>query len=108
VVPGAGTAPEDVATISACLLFGSQAVAPRLPHEQVEAFAADQDVDEPSRTPPFLTLEVRTPLSRDPPSVYIPMMATTIALFALIPLPLDVVLLVWVYKRRDDDPEWRR
>jgi hypothetical protein len=35
-------------------------------------------------------------------------MATLIALFALIPLVLVIVAVAWWYRRRDDEPEWRR
>jgi hypothetical protein len=35
-------------------------------------------------------------------------MATVIALFALIPLLLVLLVVAWVYHRRDDEPEWRR
>jgi hypothetical protein len=35
-------------------------------------------------------------------------MTTVIALFALIPLALVSVAVAWWYRRRDDEPEWRR
>jgi hypothetical protein len=34
-------------------------------------------------------------------------MDNVIAVFALIPLVLVVVVAAWVYRRRDDEPRWR-